>query len=71
MPNCYQKISPGHGITGDFHFQNHNLTLCFTVCFIMSIYKFGNQKKNDFKNLCKLFASSTPFKETHPLKKNG
>ena len=36
----------------------------------MSIYKFGNQKKNDdFKNLCKLFASSTPFKETHPLKK--
>ena len=43
--------------------------LCFTVCFIMSIYKFGNQKKNDFKNLCKLFASSTPFKETHPFKK--
>ena len=35
----------------------------------MSIYKFGNQKKNDFKNLCKLFASSTPFKETHPFKK--
>lgn len=35
----------------------------------MSIYKFGNQEKNDFKSLCNLFDSSTHFKETYPLKK--